>query len=230
MRWVVLFVVVAAVAGGTVFVVNQPNDPIEPIVNDTAQKWDATFNQSFSEEATPTPDVEIKHRPGSGEATDQQSTSLNETLIALYIAEFTNDQREEDGLAELAFDTKLGAIARYHSRDMTRNDYYAHESPGGETMEDRYQRFDYSCQVSTGGNQYLAGAENIAYTYHHRDVEGPDGDTVYLTTEREIARSLVEQWMNSPPHRKNILMGEWDDIGVGVAIDGDRVYATQNFC
>ena len=36
--------------------------------------------------------------------------------------------------------------------------------------------------------------------------------------------------MNSPGHRENILRGEWDDISVGIAIDGDRVYATQNFC
>lgn len=230
MKWAVLFVVLTAAVGGTVFIVNQPNDPIEPILNDTAENMEAILNQSQAKEPTPTPNVEIKQPAGSGKVTDQQSTSLNETLIALYIAEFTNDEREQRGLAKLTFDTKLAAIARYHSRDMARNDYYAHDSPDGETMSDRYQQFNYNCRVPTDGNRYYSGAENIAYTYHHRDVKESDGDTVYLSTEREIARSLVEQWMNSPPHRKNILMEEWDDIGVGIAIDGDQVYATQNFC
>lgn len=36
--------------------------------------------------------------------------------------------------------------------------------------------------------------------------------------------------MNSEGHRENVLTGRWDSQGIGVYIDGQRVYATENFC
>ncbi|RDZ32005.1 CAP domain-containing protein, partial [Haloferax sp. Atlit-24N] len=66
--------------------------------------------------------------------------------------------------------------------------------------------------------------------YHDENVVGAG----YLATEQELADGLMDQWMNSTGHRKNILTPEWNNIGVGVYIieesGGTAVYATQNFC
>jgi uncharacterized protein YkwD len=45
----------------------------------------------------------------------------------------------------------------------------------------------------------------------------------------EFARVAVEGWMKSPGHRANILNPRYDTSGVGVAMAGDRAFATQVF-
>lgn len=44
-----------------------------------------------------------------------------------------------------------------------------------------------------------------------------------------VAAAFVKQWMNSEGHRANILNGAYNRTGVGIAVSGDRIYATQDF-
>lgn len=159
---------------------------------------------------------------------------LNRTEIEYLVHKEINDRRQNRGLQPLSFDTKLRTIARYHSRDMGDQQYFSHTAPDDETMEDRYEKYGYSCRVSMSGGQYATGAENIAYTYAHENVVRENGDRVYYSNEKELAQGLVNQWMNSTGHRKNILRDYWQNEGIGVyviEIEGKtRVYATQNFC
>ena len=49
---------------------------------------------------------------------------------------------------------------------------------------------------------------------------------------KEMARQLVDGWMDSPGHRANILRVASHQLGVGVYVNGRvyaTVYATQNF-
>ncbi|NHN59807.1 MULTISPECIES: CAP domain-containing protein [Halorussus] len=159
---------------------------------------------------------------------------LNRTRVEYLIHKGINERRQEHGLQPIAFDTDLRTIARYHSRDMGEEQYFSHTSPDGESMEDRYEKYDYSCRVSTGGNQYATGAENIAYTYFDEDVVRDNGEVVHYSNEEELAQGLINQWMNSTGHRKNILKEYWKNEGIGIYVvevdDKTRVYATQNFC
>ncbi len=50
-----------------------------------------------------------------------------------------------------------------------------------------------------------------------------------IKEEMELNRDMVEGWMNSPPHRKNILNDNFDQAGVGVAHVNGYVIATQSF-
>jgi uncharacterized protein YkwD len=159
---------------------------------------------------------------------------LNRTRVEHQIHQKINERRRSHGLQPINFDTDLRKIARYHSRDMAEQQYLAHTAPDGETMEDRYEKYQYSCKVSMSENRYATGAENIAYTWAFEDVLLDNGTTVYLSTEKELARFFVSQWMNSTGHRKNILKEYWENEGIGVHIvevdEGTKVYATQNFC
>ncbi len=159
---------------------------------------------------------------------------LNRTKIEHLVHEEINDRRRAHDLRPIQFDAELRQIARSHSKDMGQNEYFAHTSPDGETMADRYDEFGYDCRVEMSGNRYATGAENIAYTYAYEKVVRESGDTVYYANEQEVATGLVGQWMNSTGHRKNILKPYWENEGIGIytlKIDGKtRVYATQNFC
>lgn len=165
---------------------------------------------------------------------DSGSDNLNQSEIEQNIHYFINEQRKQNGLNPIDFDTDLQQVARYHSENMAEDGFFAHTSPNGETIEDRYQQFGYECRVPTEGNRYLTGAENIAYTYAYADVEMNGGLESNDGNETKIAQMIVTQWMNSEGHRENILTQNWRQEGIGVYItDVDsktRVYATQNFC
>ncbi|MFC7156285.1 CAP domain-containing protein [Halomarina halobia] len=134
-----------------------------------------------------------------------------------------NDARGARDLGTLDFDTALRRIARYHSADMAKREYFAHESPEGETVEDRYDRFGYDCRAPTGAFEYATGGENLFYV----------GFAPSSLDEDAIARRAVEGWLESPGHRRNLLAEFWRREGIGVAVAEGvpvTVYVTQNFC
>lgn len=152
------------------------------------------------------------------------SSGLNSDEIEQLVHAKVNEKRDSRGLSVLTFDTDLAEIARYHSKNMAQNDYFAHTSPDGEEMEDRYDRFGYECRADMGGNQYATGGENIFKQSY----------TGFTFTNEELADKTVEGWMNSPGHRENMLKEYWSNEGIGVYIEEDgsetTVYVTQNFC
>ncbi len=156
--------------------------------------------------------------------TEQAETGLDRSEIESLVHKKVNEQRQLEGLNELSYDTELEEIARYHSKDMDQNDYFAHTSPDGEEMEDRYDMFGYDCQADMGGNQYATGGENLF----------KQSFTGYKFTNEELAAETVEGWMNSQGHRENMLEEYWDKEGIGVYIEENgsetTVYVTQNFC
>ncbi|WP_226479973.1 CAP domain-containing protein [Natrinema amylolyticum] len=154
-----------------------------------------------------------------------------ETVASPAVEDFVhaeiNERRAEHGLEPLEWDGTVASVARAHTYDMARREYFSHTNPNGEGPYDRFEDVDSYCQ---------GYGENIAMTWVDRRVQRSDGDDVvrYRTAE-DLATGLVNQWMNSTDHRHAILEeGEtprWDRAGVGVYIAEDgSVYAGQNFC
>ncbi|WP_249265950.1 MULTISPECIES: CAP domain-containing protein [unclassified Pseudonocardia] len=112
------------------------------------------------------------------------------------VVELTNAERAQVGCAPLTHDRRITAAAQAHSDDMAANGYFAHDSRDGRDFADRLTAAGYDSP----------GAENIA-------MGQPDAATV------------VQDWMESPGHRKNILDCSLRTIGIGLA-DG---YWTQDF-
>ena len=108
-----------------------------------------------------------------------------------------NAERTSRGLAALRANGRLRNAAVAHSRDMVANHYFAHEDQSGDGPEDRIAHAGYLPRYGP----WVIG-ENIAW------------GTDYLSTPREILRA----WMNSPPHRHNILYSDFREIGVGIAL------------
>ena len=145
-----------------------------------------------------------------------------------------NRVRLQHGLSKIKFDHDLKTVARSHSQDMGRRDYFAHDSPDGRSMTDRYEAAGYRCRVPSDGNSYLAGAENIfmanQYSQYRVFADGSEEGVDPLSV-KTLATQVVDGWMNSPGHRYNILLADWRREGIGVYIDQDwEVYVTQNFC
>lgn len=147
------------------------------------------------------------------------------------IHELINRERTSRGLSSLEWNSALSAIARKHSMDMAKRNYFSHESPEGRGFSFRYSQEGYVCSVPVQ-NRFFLGAENIFQNNLYDRVVYVNGSARYnWNSSQKIAESTVEGWMNSPGHRKNILTPHWRSEGIGVAISpDDKVYITENFC
>jgi uncharacterized protein YkwD len=107
-----------------------------------------------------------------------------------------NAERARHRLRPLRLNHKLSTAAQRHSRAMARRKFFSHTSPGGASFVDRIRSTGYL----SGARSWTVG-ENIAYG----------------SGNRSTPRSIGSAWMNSPPHRANILSGSFRSIGIGVA-------------
>jgi uncharacterized protein YkwD len=122
-----------------------------------------------------------------------------------------NQQRAAHGLRPLRADRKLARAALRHSKDMVAHRYFAHESRSGAPFTARIARTGWT----RSRRHYILG-ENIGW-----------GSGSLATP-----RSMVQGWMQSAPHRANILDGRFHMIGVGVAFGapaggGGATYSTD---
>ncbi|MBR6524074.1 MAG: SafA/ExsA family spore coat assembly protein [Clostridia bacterium] len=115
------------------------------------------------------------------------------------IVRLVNEIRKENGLNTLTHDWELSRVARYKSQDMKDKKYFAHNSP---TYGTPYQ------MMTSFGITYRSAGENLSQGYSSPKV-------------------VVNAWMNSAGHRKNILNPSYTKIGVGYVKSGN--YCTQMF-
>jgi uncharacterized protein YkwD len=95
---------------------------------------------------------------------------------------------------------------------MLRRNFFGHYNPRGQSPSDRL--------IAIGGSGQVA--ENIGYTYLQSSRQRIDG---------QLLTNFEQRWMNSEPHRKNLLNSRYTRFGYGIAVSprGDRVYAVQTF-
>lgn len=122
------------------------------------------------------------------------------------IFEQINRRRAQDGLRRLDPDPALCAAAREHSAAMARLRFFDHVSPvpGHETPAQR---------AIAANAEFVEIGENIAL----------------LSPQIATAEGFVRGWLNSPPHRENLLKVNWECSGVGVHASRSLVHATQLF-
>ncbi|PSP74798.1 CAP domain-containing protein [Halobacteriales archaeon QS_3_64_16] len=220
-------------------------DSIAGDAYDTLEELSASVADRNPDPASASPDgAERERNESAGAVSGSASTSANASAsdsnsaidraaTERYIHQYINEERTERGLEPLEFDTELREVARYYSDRMAREGFFAHTAPDGDTLADRYDRFEYDCRVAIDDGRVATGGENLAYTFYDAPVRTDSGMEVY-DSERELARGIVDGWMNSTGHRENLLRPYWEGEGIGVYATEEegrlRVYATQHFC
>ena len=182
-----------------------------------------------------TPDPPASQEPTSERSNEQGSDTepadeLDEGEVERLVHEAVNDYRAERGVDELSSDDGLAEISQYHSDNMAEDGEIYHTSPGGQTVQDRYDRFGYDCRAPAGDGRYRTSGENVAKTWYEQQLTTGE----YYSTPEELADGIVRQWIDSEGHRRNLVDDVWRKEGIGVTVteeDGNTaVYVTQNFC
>lgn len=101
----------------------------------------------------------------------------------------------------------------------------SHFEPGFEKTETPQLRVNYY-----GAKNYGVG-ENVLKTSYNAVIQSKSKKEYRTFTYSELAHSIVNGWVNSPGHFKNIITPEYQLTGVSVAVDAEKnlVYACQKF-
>ncbi len=118
------------------------------------------------------------------------SSALREATLCLL-----NEQRADAGVGPLKAHKKLEKAAFRFSKEMVSKRFFDHVSPSGSTLSTRVKKVKY-----TKGARSWALGENIGW--------GTGG--------RATPASMVDAWMKSPGHKRNILDPTFKEIGIGI--------------
>lgn len=125
-----------------------------------------------------------------------------ERVLEQRVLTLTNRERVAHGCAPLRERYTLRRSSRVHTVRMARYNTMSHQLPGEAPFTTRITRAGYT--------PWRLVAENVARGF-------------------DSAAAVVEAWMKSPGHRRNILNCRLRDLGVGVVSSGGQLWWTQNF-
>jgi uncharacterized protein YkwD len=124
---------------------------------------------------------------------DTPVIGLSEAQMESSITCLINDERTSNGLHPVTPNGDLRQAALSHSNEMINQSYFEHTSPAGVTFMDRIEATGYM----QGTRSWTVG-ENL----------------VWGTGPLSTPQALVTAWMNSPPHRENLLRPTFRELGV----------------
>ena len=169
------------------------------VPGDTMWKTAVRYRVGLDEIIAANPQITDPHWIYPG---DVLHVPLPDDAVASYeraVVDLVNNIRTSRGLGALSENWELSRVARYKSRDMQEQHYFSHTSPTYGSPFDMMRAF---------GLAYRTAGETIAMGY-------------------PTPEAVVDGWMNSEGHRKNILNPAFTVIGVGYVAEGN--YWTQMF-
>ena len=143
-------------------------------------------------------------------------TRVDRALLDAAVFHETNRRRRQHGLPTLVFDHRAREAARMQVRAMAEHDFIGHENPFDADLRTPMDR------AKRAGLEPAFLAENLANAFARQyqggekayvRVEGGEqivsaaagGPRIPMRSYREFAQALLDDWMGSPGHRKNIL-------------------------
>lgn len=144
-----------------------------------------------------------QYEVGAGDCADAEARPASENLSTIRQATLclVNAERVKRDRTALRDDAGLAAAARAKAADMVDNRYFAHTGSGGRAVRDWVDETDY-----LDGARQIGLGENLGWA--------SEGGATPLR--------LVQGWMNSAGHRRNILRTDWADSGIGVVLGAPR--------
>lgn len=111
-----------------------------------------------------------------------------------------NRDRAAAGLPPFQWDSALAISAKMHALMMAQRNMLTHQFPGELPVQQR---------ATHAGARFRVIAENVA--------QGPSVSGLHI------------QWMNSAPHRANLLANDLNAVGIAVVQSGNMLFAVEDF-
>ena len=134
----------------------------------------------------------VEQQPVNTPVEKQETEAEKAERFIEEVIELTNAERKKEGLPALGTMTKLDKAAQIRADEL--QETYSHDRPDGTSC------FTVLDDVNING--YSAVGENIALG-------------------QKTPEQVVQAWMNSEGHRRNIMSVHFEKIGVGYSSDGE---------
>lgn len=139
--------------------------------------------------------------PQYGQDQTSQNEDQNNTVVGNQVAtellQLVNKERAKVGAPPMKINDKLMKAAQSHSEYQAKTRKMGHQGAGGSRGQDRAKQFGY---------QGRGWAENVAFN-------------------QKTPKEVMNVWMNSPGHKRNILDRKLNEVGFGMK----NYYWTQSF-
>jgi uncharacterized protein YkwD len=203
---------------------------------------------SFTATAAPTQDDALftSHNAASfrklPEATEAiNSQRVNRALMDAAIFHETNRRRAANSLRPLRYDPKVRYAAAIQSRNMAELGEVTHNNPAPDasSIVERARlaglpkpAFLAENVASAFARRYRSGEKFYVREENGRKIYSaePNGPPIPMHTYISFARALVDSWMDSPGHRKNILASEPIYVGCACVRSDDRTAMETFYC
>lgn len=197
------------------------NEAVSNIASKDAKKSSSGNSSSTISGSTIMIDSEVKDKAPATELVVEKTYSDNHKVkdsvsykydtntVINDIQTLTNEARSKENLSPLVFDATLAQLAIDRSTDMAKNNYLSHTALGGCDLE---------CRFKNSGYDTLVWGENLA-----------EFEPYSVVTASKLARELVEKWLQSSEHRRNVMSSEFTHEGIGVTTSGNRIVVTVIF-
>ncbi len=138
------------------------------------------------------PPVNPAANPGLPQITSPGPVAPGLAGLQQQMVNLINAQRQAYGLSPYQTDAQLEKLALAHAQDMVTRGYFAHTTPEGITLDDRFEQ------------------QGVEANWN--------GENIQRNTKpfEETASYALNWFMNSAPHRANILHDRFNRVGVGV--------------
>ncbi|MDG1332674.1 MAG: CAP domain-containing protein [Crocinitomicaceae bacterium] len=125
----------------------------------------------------------------------------------------------------LVNDSILYVASDHHAQYMQRKKRITHNETDSVLTKTPQLRAEYF-----GAENYRVG-ENVLYVPYNSKVKSKKEKKFDTHTYQGIADAMVDSWVNSPGHFKNIITKDYQITGLSVSIDPikERIYACQKF-
>ena len=160
----------------------------------------------------------------NGSAAAQETINTNSFDVALLeqlVFEGINQVRKKKNRSQLEKNTILYKAAKDHNDYMLRINKMTHD-------QNEKNKRDVGERVQFYGGRFIMSGENIQFSGFPVAQRGKQKRILY-PTYLEAAEKLVQNWVDSPTHYKNLIHKEFGLVGTAVAYDpkDGGIYATQ---
>lgn len=146
-----------------------------------------------------------------------------------------NLERKKEKLPALEYFQPLQTIALNHAKDMARRKFFSHENPSGKNPLNRAMEAKFEPPPFEKGERVGFGiGENLfqGVDYRSRSASVSKGvryESYDWYTMDDLAKLVIESWLNSSGHRKNILTPTFTHQGFGIYLQNRKIWVVQNF-
>lgn len=153
------------------------------------------------------------------------SSDFNKRYIEHLIKIKIDSVRQVNNCSPLINDSILFVASNHHAQFMREHKKMSHYEYGFKITETPQLRANYY-----GAQNYGVG-ENVLKAYCNTLIETKRKKVINTSTYSGLANAIVDGWVNSPGHFKNMITPDYQITGVSVSIDTttNAIYACQKF-